>query len=156
MQAKKNEAHMSSEERLTILEVTILNINASLLDIKQDLRRQADKMDSRFDTLMGKTDSRFDALTDKTDSRFDTLMDKTDSRFDAFLDKMDSRFDAVDRKLKDFEQDMDRRFETTERRLESLDRKFEFIHNRLWTMFIWLISMIIGLAGLIAHTQHWI
>ena len=94
MHARKKETHMSNEERLAILETTILNISTQLTDI----RHQFDKIDLRFDA-------------------------------------------------------MDRKFETMDRKFES---KFDAINNRLWSNFLWLAGMIAGLAGLIAHTQHWI
>jgi len=80
MKAAKNELRMNNPERIAILETTILNINATLLDLRQDMKRGFDKIDTKFDAL----------------------------------------------------------------------------HNRLWSNFLWLMGMIIGLAGLIAHTQHWI
>lgn len=80
MKAIKHEARMSNEERIAILETTIININSTLLDIKQDIRHMSDKMGNKFDA----------------------------------------------------------------------------VENRLWSNFLWLMGMMIGLAGLIAHTQHWI
>ncbi len=80
MRAAKNEASMSNSERLAILETTILNINSTMLEIKQDLKYGFEKVDQKFDSLQ----------------------------------------------------------------------------NRLWSNFLWLMGMIIGLSGLIAHTQHWI
>ena len=68
--------------------------------------------------------------------------EKMDRRFDAFEKKMDSKFDRLEKK-------MDSKF-------DGVDSKFDAIQNRLWSNFLWLMSMIIGLAGLIAHTQHWI
>ena len=87
MKAAKNEASMSSHERLAILETTILNINSTLLEIKQDLKYGFEKVDQKFDRI---------------------------------------------------------------------DKKFDSLQNRLWSNFLWLMGMIIGLSGLIAHTQHWI
>ncbi len=80
MNHRKNEAHMSDDARLAILETTILNINSSLLDIKHDIRRLDEKIDGLQNSLQ----------------------------------------------------------------------------NRLWSNFLWLMGMMIGLAGLIAHTQHWL
>ena len=80
MKIAKNESHMHNSERIAVLETTILNINSTLLDLRQDIKRGFDKVDDRFDK----------------------------------------------------------------------------IENRLWSNFFWLMSMIIGLAGLIAHTQHWV
>jgi len=48
------------------------------------------------------------------------------------------------------------RFDKIDERFERIDRKFDAIQDRLWSNFLWLISLIIGLAGLIAHAQHWI
>ena len=80
MKPAKSEARMSNDVRLAVVETTILNINSTLLDLKQEIKRGFDKVDNRFDR----------------------------------------------------------------------------IENRLWSNFLWLMGMIIGLAGLIAHTQHWI
>ena len=120
MNNRKNEAHMSNDARLAVLETTILNINASLQDIKQDFKR----LDNKFDTL----DKKFD-------NKFDTLDKKFDNKFDALDKKFDNKFDVLDKKL---------------------DNKFDTLQSRIWSNFLWLIAMIIGLASLIAHTQHWL
>ena len=91
MKVAKNEARMSNEARIAVLETTILNINSTLLEIKQDMKHGFDKIDNKFVALENK-----------------------------------------------------------------MDNRFERIENRLWSNFLWLMGMIIGLAGLIAHTQHWI
>ncbi len=93
---------MSNDSRLAILETTILNINASLQDIRQDFKRLDNKLDSRFDAL--------------------------DRKFDSKIDALDKKF----------------------------DNKFDLLQSRIWSNFLWLMGMIIGLAGLIAHTQHWL
>lgn len=87
MTARKHEAHMSNDKRIAILETTLLNINTTLVDIKQDIRRQTD------------------------------------------------RIETLDKKI---------------------DNKFDTLNSQIWSNFLWLIGMIIGLAGLIAHTQHWV
>ncbi|HSW69579.1 MAG TPA: hypothetical protein VLI69_05460 [Gammaproteobacteria bacterium] len=131
MNNRKNEARMSNDSRLAILETTILNINASLQDIKQDFKR----LDSKFDALDKKFDSKIDALDKKFDSKIDALDKKFDSKTDALDKKIDSKIDALDKKF---------------------DTKFDLLQNRIWSNFLWLMGMIIGLAGLIAHTQHWL
>lgn len=88
MKARKYEKPpMTNDERIAILETTIININSTLVDIKHDMTRLSDRMDVKFD---------------------------------------------------------------------SLDKKIDNINNRLWSNFLWLMGMIIGLAGLIAHAMHWI
>ncbi|HVY53799.1 MAG TPA: hypothetical protein VHA13_04705 [Gammaproteobacteria bacterium] len=37
-----------------------------------------------------------------------------------------------------------------------MNNRFDVVHNRLWSNFLWLMGMIVGLAGLIAHSQDWI
>ena len=88
---KKHEKPMSNDTRIAVLETTILNINSTMLDIKQEIKHLSAKMENKFDSLEKKMDSKFDA-----------------------------------------------------------------INSRLWSNFLWLMGMIIGLAGLIAHTQHWL
>jgi len=113
MKAAKNELRMNNPERIAILETTILNINATLLDLRQDMKRGFDRVDTKFDALEKKMDNKLDVLENKMDSKFDALETKVDSKFDT-------------------------------------------LQNRLWSNFLWLMGMIIGLAELIAHTQHWI
>jgi hypothetical protein len=69
-------------------------------------------------------------------------VDKLDNKIDGLETKMDSKFGAMDSKIDTLETKM--------------DSKFDAVQNRLWSNFLWLMSMIIGLAGLIARTQHWI
>ena len=93
---------MRNDERLAVLETTILNINSSLMDIKHDVRKLDDKLD-------------------------ETKLD------------LSNRIDETKKEL-----------------TQKMDSKFHSVENRLWSNFLWLMGMIIGLAGLIAHTQHWI
>jgi len=55
--------------------------------------------------------------------------------------------------LKRIDTKIDTKFDTLDKKIDS---KFEIIQSRLWSNFLWLMGMIIGLAGLTAHTQHWI
>lgn len=85
----------------------------------------------------------------------DSLMDikhelrRQSDRMDRMENRMETRFDAIDKKF----DAVDKKFESLENKFES---KFDAINNRLWSNFMWLTSMMVGLAGLIAHTQHWI
>ena len=55
--------------------------------------------------------------------------------------------------VKHLSERMDNRFDALDKKFES---KFDTLNNRIWSNFLWLVGMMIGLAGLIAHTQHWI
>ncbi len=59
----------------------------------------------------------------------------------------------IEKKLDMLESDMKHRFDKIE---SSTSLGFRDLHNRLWSNFLWLMTMIIGLAGLLAHAQHWI
>jgi len=48
---------------------------------------------------------------------------------------------------------MDKKFEA---KFDKFEAKLDKLQDRLWSGFLWLIGMMIGLAGLIARTQHWI
>jgi len=126
MKTAKDEAQMSIEERLAVIEVTNEHINRTLIDMKQDMNRNFDKIEQRFMTV---------------DQRFVSI---------------DQRFNAVDEKINSLEKKMDKRFESIDKRFESIDKRFDSLENRVWSNFIWMMSGFAGLAGLIAHAQHWI
>ncbi|MBV8801458.1 MAG: hypothetical protein JO131_00560, partial [Gammaproteobacteria bacterium] len=46
--------------------------------------------------------------------------------------------------------------EKTSYDIKHLSNKIDNLQNRMWSNFLWLMGMIMGLAGLIAHTQDWI
>lgn len=50
---------MSNDERIAVLETTINHIDASLADLRQDIKRMMDRMENKFDTLDKKIDSNF-------------------------------------------------------------------------------------------------
>lgn len=48
---------MSNDERIAVLETTVINMNSNLTEIKQDIRRLSDRMDSKFEVVDNKIDS---------------------------------------------------------------------------------------------------
>ncbi len=116
MKIAKNEARMSTEARLTVLENSVQSIHSILLDFRQEMKRGFDKIDSRFETIERKIEAQ-------------------DLKFENKFESVDRKFEAIDRKL---------------------DLRCDRLESRLWSNFLWLMGMVIGLAGLIAHTQHWI
>jgi len=91
-------AHMSQQERLAVVETTMVNMKQDIVEMKQDMK------DLRHDMKHG----------------------------------------------------MKHLSEEIRRLSDNMDKKFSILEGRIWTHFVWLMSMIIGLAGLIAKTQHWI
>ncbi len=129
---------MSNDARIAVLETIIISINSTLLDIKQDMKRSFEKIDSKFETMDSKFDSKFETMDSKFDSKFEAM----DNKFEALEKKFDSKFETMDNK-----------FEALEKKFDS---KFDTLQNRLWSNFLWIMGMFVGLTGLIAHTQHWI
>lgn len=80
--------------------------------------------------------SKIDALEKKLDSKADN------STVEALSKKIDTKVDALDKKIDALEVKMDNRFDV--------------FHKQAWSNFLWIMGMMVGLAGLIAHTQHWI
>jgi Skp family chaperone for outer membrane proteins len=136
MHMKKNEAQrsMSNDGRIAILETAFININSTLLDMRRAFDKMESKFESKLDTMDKKVESKLDAMDKKFESKLDAMDKKFESKLDIIDKKFESKLDAMDKKF---------------------DSKFDILHNRLWSNFLWLMSMIIGLAGLIAHTQHW-
>lgn len=66
--------------------------------------------------------------------------------------EMNRRFEMVDRKF----EAIDRKFEIIDHKFEVIDHKFDRLNKLIWSNFMWLISAMIALAGLIAHVHHWI
>ncbi|MCC2667043.1 MAG: hypothetical protein K0S63_959 [Gammaproteobacteria bacterium] len=142
MAARKQELiYMTTDERLTVVETTLSNIGVTLLDIRHDMKRQFDALDKRMD----KMDERFDRIDEKFD-KIDEKFDKIDEKFEKMEEKFDKKFVRMEEKLDKIDEKFDRKIED----------KFQILINRSWSSFLWLMSMMIGLAGLIAHAQHWI
>ncbi len=146
MHPKKYENRtMSNDARIAVLETTISNINSSLLDIKHAF----DRIDNRFLSFEQKIEAKFEQFENRIDSKLEQFENRIDSKLEHLENKMDAKLEHLENK-------MDARFAQIDVRFEKIDSKFDLINNRLWSNFLWTISMIIGLAGLIAHTQHWI
>lgn len=121
MNQRKPGADMrSNDARIAVLETTILNINSTLIEMRQDFRHYAERIDAKIDALDKKIDTKFGILDEKIDTKIEILNIK--------IDTLDAKFDT----------------------------KFDNLNNRLWSNFLWLMGMIICVAGLVAHALHWI
>lgn len=78
--------------------------------------------------------------------KFDALEQKFEVKFLAIDSKFESKFEIQEAKL-------DKKLTAME---ERLDRRIDDLQNRIWINFIWMMGGFIGLAGLIARSQHWI
>ena len=71
-------------------------------------------------------------------------LQRQSDKIDALDKKLDTKIDALDKKI-------DNKIDTLDKKFDS---KFDNLNNRMWSNFLWLMSTIIGLAGLIAHLHH--
>lgn len=71
-----------------------------------------------------------------------TLRQEMKASTDALRQEMKASRDAFRQEMKDLS--------------DRMDQRFSVINNRLWSNFMWLMGLIIGLSGLMAHGFHWI
>jgi hypothetical protein len=88
MQSKNEPPMPSNDERLAVLETVILNINTTLIDIRQDNKRLEDsirqdirRLDEKIDRIDQKFDTKFDAMDRKFESRFERVENRLWSIF---------------------------------------------------------------------------
>lgn len=91
MKIAKNEACMSTEARLTVLENSVQNINSILLDFRQEMKRGFDKIDSRFESIERKLDAQ--------DTKFENKFDKFEAKLETKFNAQDKRFDRLENRL---------------------------------------------------------
>lgn len=67
---------------------------------------------------------------------------RLNERIDSFSNRMDGKFDSIDGKFNYIE--------------EKLDKKFDKLNDRLWTLFFWMIAGFASILGIMAHGFHWV
>lgn len=89
------------------------------------------------------------AVLETVIGHINTNLEKIDQRFE----KIDQRFDRMEARF----QKMDDRFQKMD---EDMRLGFSKMNDRLWTIFLWIISLILatsgGLFSLMAHGFRWI
>lgn len=78
----------------------------------------------------------------RIDNKIDGLGSTLENKINSLEDKLENKINTMEQKI--------------ENKFDTVDRKFDMLHNRIWSNFIWLMSGMIGLAGLIAHAHHWV
>jgi hypothetical protein len=150
---KKETHHMSNDARIAVLETTIVNINSTLLDIRQDIKVLSNKTSHDIKDLSDKTSRDIKDLSDKTSRDIKDLSDKTSRDIKDLSDKTSHDMkDLLNTMTLMMRESSDKIFQS----IKDLSNKIDKLENRLWTNFFWLMGMIIGLTGLVAHTQDWI
>lgn len=107
------------------------NLEAAVMNINStllDMQRENRRMFDKVDDRMERLESKMERLESRVNTRIDHLEDKVNTRIDRLEAKMDDRFKVTE--------------------------------SRMWSQFFWMMGSMaggmVGLASLIAHTQHWL
>lgn len=81
------------------------------------------------------------ALLEQSIEHISNTLIRLDSKMDAGFERMNDRFDKVDA------------------RFDKMDARLDKMNDRIWSNFLWLLSMMLGLAagglGLLIKGFHW-
>lgn len=88
MKQAKNESVMSTEERLAVIENTMQHITATLVDIKQDMNRGLDRIDTKISAM----DQKFETKLEAIDHKFECKFTANEDRFSRLENRMWSNF----------------------------------------------------------------
>lgn len=88
------------------------------------------------------------------------VLETTISHIHEALERLDKRFDHVDRKF----EKMDLHFEKVESKIKDSETSlrqemhsgFRELNNRVWFIFVWVVTSFVGILGLLARSMHWI
>lgn len=81
------------------------------------------------------------------------LLESVIGNINTTLTRLDNRLDILDNDMKQGFRTLD---SDIKQNYKDLNNNYKDLNNRLWTNFIWLLGAMMTLAGLIAHTQHWL
>lgn len=103
------------------------------------------------------------------------LLENTIIHINEGLQRIEKRFDSVEQEIRSMRQELRQEIQkevgsvrqemhqeigSVRQEMGSMRQEmhqgFKSINDRLWSNFLWLMGMIIGLAGLTAHGLHWI
>jgi len=171
MYPKKNEAAVSNDTRITVLEATILNINTTLVDIRQEMKEirndfQLEMKEIRNDFHQETQEIRQEMKEMRNDFHRETQEIRQEMKeIHHEIKEMRNDFRQETQELRnDFQREMKEMNVSLLQAIKHIDDKFDkkldLVNSRLWSNFLWIMGMIITmtltLGGLIAHAQHWI
>ncbi len=78
------------------------------------------------------------------------------NNIDAKIALLEQNVSHMNETLARMEKKIDSRFDDADKRIEKLDSKIEKTNDRIWSTFIWQLSAMLGLAGIMAKGFHWL
>jgi chromosome segregation ATPase len=149
MPALKLELESPVEERVAILEANVGHIRSDISDMKVDLRRLNDKVDSVDQRLTAK----IDAVDAKLTAKIDAVDAKLTAKIDAVDAKLTAKIDAVDQRLSG---KIDSLKDTVASLAITVERSFAALRIGRALDRVWWLLMSAALLGIMARAFKWI
>ena len=161
--ALKFEMETLLEERVARLEANVEHIQKDVSDMKIDIRRLGDKIDSVDQKLSAKidgVDQKLSAKIDGIDQKLSAKIDGIDQRLSAKIDGVDQRLSAKTESVKDLVTNlainMEKSFANVEKQFTNVEKSFAALHAARAFDRVWWLLMSGALLGVMARAFKWI
>ena len=161
--ALKFEMETPLEERVARLEANVEHIQKDVSDMKIDIRRLGDKIDSVDQKLSAKidgVDQRLSAKIDGVDQKLSAKIDGIDQKLSAKIDGIDQKLSAKTESVKDLVTNlainMEKSFANVEKQFTNVEKSFAALHAARAFDRVWWLLMSGALLGVMARAFKWI
>ena len=150
--ALKFEMETPLEERVARLEANVEHIQKDVSDMKIDIRRLGDKIDS--------VDQKLSAKIDGVDQKLSAKIDGIDQKLSAKIDGVDQKLSAKTESVKDLVTNlainMEKSFANVEKQFTNVEKSFAALHAARAFDRVWWLLMSGALLGVMARAFKWI
>ncbi len=150
--ALKFESEASLEECVARLEANVEHIQKDVSDMKIDIRRLGDKIDSVDQKLSAKIDS----VDQKLAAKIDSVDQKLAARIDGVDQKLAARIDSVKDSVTALAINMEKSFANVEKQFTNVEKSFAGLHAARAFDRVWWLLMSGALLGIMARAFKWI
>jgi chromosome segregation ATPase len=137
------------EERVARLEANVEHVRSDVSDMKVDIRRLGDKIDSVDQKLSAKIDS----VDQKLSARIDSVDQKLSAKIDSVDQKLSAKIDSVDQKLSAQIDGVDQNLST---KIDSVVQSIAELRIGRALDRVWWLLMSGALLGILARAFKWI
>jgi chromosome segregation ATPase len=143
--ALKFEMETPLEERVARLEANVEHIQKDVSDMKIDIRRLGDKIDS--------VDQKLSAKIDGIDQKLSAKIDGVDQKLSAKIDGVDQKLSAKTESVKDLVTTLAINMEKS---FANVEKSFAALHSARAFDRVWWLLMSGALLGVMARAFKWI
>jgi chromosome segregation ATPase len=165
--ALKFEMETPLEERVARLEANVEHIQKDVSDMKIDIRRLGDKIDSvdqklsaKIDGIDQKLSAKIDSVDQKLSAKIDGIDQKLSAKIDGVDQKLSAKIDGVDQKLSAKTESVKDLVTTLainmEKSFANVEKSFAALHSARAFDRVWWLLMSGALLGVMARTFKWI